>query len=258
MRSSDTLPLPSHSTHTEVDQQEYHDQHHASIRTSPLLSLESQQSDSDLELYQSCVNYSLESFFHLPSLVIHEERPISREVFFTIEKRTGSLPTHRYTLRSSAKRFFNIFPWILFLIEKKGEMSARTPAILHEPSLRLLRETIEDTYINKIVEALIYFHHHGKPFFQSDLQYLKGLYEQMEWEKNKDKTIFTRIIPVYMSLRQHRLSVADLIRKNEIFLQGTKRIRTAYEYTTGEIASSYENSGDVSEDENHGYAIVPK
>lgn len=167
-------------------------QQHTRQSLSPIFS---QYSSNETEFYHSCVAHSLDCLLNLPPLA-----DVTQDLFFTKEKRTGNIATHRFTLRSNAKRLFNIFPWIVYITEKRRSLGDAS----------LLRETIEEDYMNKIVEAMTYFYCEARPFLHRDLKFLKGIYEQLEWEKDKDKTLFTRILTVYVSFRQYRSTIAGI------------------------------------------------
>jgi hypothetical protein len=156
--------------------------------------------DDDKKLYQYCVHKSLEYLRNIPSSPTPSSSGTAAFPFtspkslFTIEKGTGK--SVRYTIRTKTKRYFYIFPWVFYLQLKKTQRNDTS----------FFRETMEEDYVEKVIETMNYFYRNCKEreFTKEELLYLKDIFQELEWERDKEKNLITRSIQISSSLKRYR------------------------------------------------------
>jgi hypothetical protein len=157
--------------------------------------------ESDTDIYQRCLIESIQTIEALTPL--ESQTSLNESVFtcdslFSIEKRSGApvneKETTRYRSRAGARFYFKMFPWFLYLLEKKKTL----------PGNYLFRETIEFCSMKRIVEAMNYFYWTGSPYQQDEIKYLNLIFHELNWERDQERTVFTRIIQVYQAFRAYR------------------------------------------------------
>jgi hypothetical protein len=159
-----------------------------------------QPRDSDTILYQRCLHESLQAIQVLvPINSESEDSLFTCESLFTLEKRAGAKETEnpattRYRSRAGSRFYFKIFPWFIYLLEKKKNLSGNY----------FFRETIEASSMRKIIEAMNYFFSTGLPYQEYEIKFLSEIFKELNWEKDQEKTVFTRIIQVYQAFKAYR------------------------------------------------------
>ena len=156
-------------------------------------------SDDDRRLYQFSIRKSLEflqdiATSPLPPASSPSSPFPSPKSLFTIDKGTGK--SIRYTLRTKTKRYFYIFPWIFYLNLKKTQRNDTS----------FFRETMEEEYMEKVLETMNYFYGDCKEkgYIVEELLYLEDIFQGLEWEKDKEKNVITRIIQISSNLKRYR------------------------------------------------------
>jgi hypothetical protein len=159
--------------------------------------------DDDKKLYEYCIQKSLGYMRDIPSSFSPSLSPFtSPKSLFTIERSTGKVSTTlRYTIRTKTKKYFYIFPWILYLQLKKTQRNDTS----------FFRETMEEDYMEKVLETMNYFYGNcqQREFTKDELVYLQEVFQELDWERDKEKNLVTRIIQISSSLKRFRSLISQ-------------------------------------------------